>query len=369
MNQDNTARLKEEFRFAAKGARCRTATFINPNFAALGQFEWMEGECANGRDWDIKMMKIIPGYGTGDELIVEQKYLPEYRGLTFGAVVLKMAEYQRAQKALGFLVDENDAAAQAGAPHFHDIAGQAGIVFNTDGDPVAPVQGLIVQPGRFPISAFKAAAACMERHDILPVTAGLSSARSFDEEMQVAKIVDILNGMMVSLERHATESVLKWGSNPFRPGYFYFTKSFDSGFEQLRRLEQPLPVIDSLDVRLSLFKFHAFRIAGAWALQAIKNGGSYYGERRSKAVVEDALHRCQDAVQSIKPELGTDMSIMDFSKAITVDPLGAQHPDLQPLKDIVSAIEALPSPEKTACRLKSAHFRYNFPFILCHWHH
>lgn len=349
MNQDNSTRLKEEFRFAAKGARCRTATFINPNFAALGQSEWMEAECANGRDWNIKTMKIVPGYATGGELLVEQNYLSEYCGLTFGAIVLKMVEYERAQNALGFLSDENDTAAQAGAPPFREIAVRAGIVFNADGDPVASVHGLVVQPGRYPISAFRAAYDAMQMNRKAPAlttpgTLPIQRRLSCDQMMDEIKIASLLNEITNELKEMATGSVLGWaGGNPFRPGYSYFVKFFDKKFAELRRMEQPFSPIENFDARLNLFKFHAFRIAGAWAVHTIKNGKSAYSKRRSIAVVEDALHRCQEAAQAIGPGIEIDLSVMDFSQASKGD-ASDPVPDLGVLKEMVAAIEALSVP-------------------------
>ena len=364
MNQDNATRLKEEFRFAVKGARCRTAGFINPHLAALGQSEWMEAECANGRDWDIKTLKATPGEAPGDELMVEQHYLPAYRGLSFGAAVLELAEYQRAQSALGLLTDDDDIAAQAGAPHFREVAERAGIVFNAEGDPVAPDHGLVTQPGRYPISALKKAYDFEQERprESMPETLQGRSLQTlppttphsehYIRQVLLGRVTGVLNELIRDHKEKAASEALSDHYDglpvPYLPEYFMFAKSFDKRMARLRSKE--FSEFTQLTAGLDHFTFHTFRLSAAWILHNISRGAHYSNREKAQEALQDAIKRCQGAAELIQPGIKLDMSdLLDFSKArksrqyrgITQTEL-----DDSALQDV---IEALKLPPRSPC--------------------
>ncbi|MGZ9098036.1 MAG: hypothetical protein ACXW30_07060 [Micavibrio sp.] len=321
MNQDNATRLKEEFRFAAKGARCRTATFINPNFAALGQRDWMEAECANGKSWDIKIMKFSPPENLNENPdeggVIEQAYLNAHRDISFGSAILKLTEYQQGQKALGFLPDAADTGQIAGAPLFTPMAEKVGIAFDVDGNPVAPVKGLITVSGRYPASAFnkvQSALADLAR----PVSTALAPVHveiSIDEALRRKKIVGILTTLVAEMKEMKGDPlgsiiVIDLGLFFIRgtkyqsfkgTKYQSFAKKFDESYANIQKITGPQSpyrqddFMRYLKQKLDLFEFHTFQIAAA----SIIDRGTW------NTSLKDSIRRCEVAWEKVNP--GTEM--------------------------------------------------------------
>ena len=320
MDQDNTTRLKEKFRFAEAGARCRTASFINPSLASLGQSEWMEAECSTGQGWDIKIMKLYPSSVENQSAEIEQTYLEAQRNLSFGAMVLKLTEYQKAQAALGFPEDPQDSGQITGARPYRDLAEEAGIAFDVSGEPVAPVQGLITIAGRYPADAFMKAQKAVSMYaatalTITDQTVSGSTALSvpaaefpMEEILKYKKIVGLLttlaekvksDGGRNILDKEHTDYVIFYYSSP---KYNAIEYKLDAVFAEIGKLvKSPDGMPDFLKERLNLFEFQTFRIMSSSIISLFENNGSHANDKKSNAALKSSMQRCEAAWKKINP--------------------------------------------------------------------
>lgn len=320
MDQNNATRLKEKFRFAKAGARCRTAGFINPSLASLSQSEWMEAECSTGQGWDIKIMKLYPSSVENQSAEIEQTYLEAHRNLSFGAMVLKLTEYQKAQAALGFPQDPQDSGRITGARDYRDLAEEAGIAFDVSGEPIAPVQGLITIAGRYPADAFMKAqnAASMFAATALTITeqtvsgsAALSvPATEFpmEEILKYKKIVGLLTTLAEKvkseggrnvLDKDCTDYVIFYSSSP---KYNAIEYKLDAVFAEIGKLAKGSDgMSDFLKERLNLFEFQTFRITSTSIISLFEKDGSHANDKKSNAALKSSMQRCEAAWKKINP--------------------------------------------------------------------
>jgi|GEM_PF-5423426 hypothetical protein len=149
--------LRHDFARSAGGRdRARTATFININLDALGVCEWMEAFSVNGTDWALKRMVLHPDESGG---VVRQYTQKQYPNINFGEALYHLSEYEDAQAALGFIIDEDDRGQVTGVALFRDVAMAEGIPHDVNGRLVVPQKGHIVEDGAYPVGAFAVAAA------------------------------------------------------------------------------------------------------------------------------------------------------------------------------------------------------------------
>jgi hypothetical protein len=324
--QDNQNRLQHDFHYAALGARCRTFTFINPNLAELGHYEWLESECADGRTWDIKTMKATVHGDAPDDIQVQQIYLDGAQGLNFGAMVLKLSDYQKAQDALGFLRDESDLGALAGADHFRDVAVKQGIAFNENDEPVAAQNGLIRKSGTYAITAFAAAsaiqtavatvdAAAVVPVDLkLPVMAG--PPLTTQERKAMTDCVTTLNRIAEKLEHKLNyNDLLHCNSMMGIPGFSkssftIFVSTFDGLMAPILANKEDSPRLAQITQDLQLFTYQVFRMMGRNMTSSFEEGGSHYNDKKTSALIEQARTRCMLALEKVSP--GASSAVFDL---------------------------------------------------------
>lgn len=315
-NQTNKQRLLTDFRFAAPGARCRSATFIDPALPTLSQCEWMEAECENGRTWALKILRAAPG--PGGELLVRQTYLETDGDLNFGAAVVRLHDYEQAQKALGYLPDSTDTGAQAGALPYNELASRHGIVFTTDGAPVASKCGLITVPGTYPIAAFKQAAqkeqdisqddsllSSIPNTSLAPVhnekqdkvlTRGSVFMRNaiFDAEKNSKKLLNVdLDGGFFVL-------VVQGGA----PVYAAFERKFTAELADIKRQIQSAGPLPDFEQTLEQFNFNFFRFLGQCAqTQLLSNHGELVRIGKCEKALADMYGHCQASAAKLQKNL------------------------------------------------------------------
>ncbi len=419
MDKEDRKRLTD-ICYAARGERCRTRTFINPNLGDAPHYEWMEAECQNGRDWAIKIMKAtlpvvapeepanrqvfmpydqgwskhgvtafgpllsdiceyeknnkggslrfevysangkdwflnvahdVHPYAAKADSIVSRHYLTKARsGVTFGAAILKLAEYETAQQALGFLIDSDDYAEQAGAPHFTKIAERGGIVFNVAGEPVAPLNGLLTASGQYPISAFKAAydfaqSGAMESSSPVDIA---NQVQGTPMKMIAAALEEISDNM-----HDGTSLALKYNAMQHLR-YHDFSSRFERVIAYAEDLAAQNALPPSVNENLQHFKFHTYRLCGAWMMETMKREGGFSDGR---SFLAQAIARCTDAAKIIMPGVALNMDeVMNFARAKSPDWDIADRTSLKAIIEIFKN-DAAVLPAQGA-RLESAHVSY-----------
>lgn len=356
MDQDNAILLKEKFRYAVAGARCRTASFINPSMVELDRAEWMEGECPDARGWCVKIMKFFPGDQV-DGGSIEQTYLSDYRSMSFGEMVLKLTEYEEAQNKLGFLIDPADRGQVAGAPLFRDLAEKQGMAFTLKGQPVAPIHGLITVPGRYPADAFKkvsqvssAFALVRQDHGGENSFALTTPAQQLDlaEQLTVKKIAAFLNKITNALEENGTRYSLMNTGLSFSPKFNKFVRAFDEAFGKIADLRQSLRNTTSLETSefiskdLELFHFQVFRLSTSWIIYQFANDADYADSKKAEKALQLSHRRCAAAWEVLHPDTDFDADkVFDFSKAAKNLHRNYPDPDTSELDRIVTELQTL----------------------------
>lgn len=358
-HDDNQARLMGNFTYAVHGGRCRTATYINLNLVELGQFEWLEAECADGRGWDLKVMKAAPAPGYDDELQIQQIYLEDYRHMNFGAMVLKLAAYQKAQSTLGFILDADDSGNLAGARLFRDLAEEQGIVFNMAEEPVAPEYGLITKPGIYlsrafnlaanahnvaventPTERFQAAVTASQNNPTLAVIPAGSELSSRDRK----NIADC----MIALNRAVDIVIHKGTNNPLYvddiqtfisvPRYKVFVKQFEELLTPLRKNTMNYPPFALLGPHLNSFTYQAYRIVGRHMKANFEGSLTGYKDKKVNAMLDDARQRCSIALERVSP--GASSKVFDLLAYDEGNIETQKENDLAELRRIVAGVLA-----------------------------
>lgn len=321
--QDNQNRLLHDFHYAAPGARCRTVTFINPNLAEFGHYEWLESECADGRTWDIKTMKATVHGDAPDDIQVQQIYLDNAQGLNFGAMVLKLSDYQKAQEALGYLRDESDLAALAGAGHFRDVAMKQGIAFNENNDPIASQGGLIRTSGTFAITAFAAASALKSESNqlVLPESLQLPTPvagppLTVQERKSMTDCMTTLNRIAELLAQRLFSDDLLLSSSVFaipswsKSNYTVFVSQFDALMAPIWENKTASARLAQISPELNLFTYQVFKIMGTRMTYNFEQGDTHYSDKKTAALIESARERCAQALETVSP--GASSSVLDL---------------------------------------------------------
>lgn len=365
--QENKTRLLHDFHYAALGGRCRTATYINPNLVDLGQYEWLEAECADGRGWDLKVMKAAPALGYDDELQIQQIYLEECRHMNFGAMVLKLTSYQKAQESIGYIIDANDSGNIAGARLFRDLAEEQGIVFNMADEPVAPEYGLITKPGVYLSRAFNIAAANPKNMPMAPLSLVTEGAPEGHIQAVVAAPQNNLtlpaipvgsalsardrkhiSECMIALNRAVDIVVSKGMNNPLYcddrqklievPRYKVFVSLFEELILPLRQNKANFPPFSLLKPHLDSFTYQAFRIVGRHMKADFERGLTKYKDKKVNAMLDDARQRCSIALERVSR--GASSKVFDLFAYDEGDIEAQKVNDLAELRGIVTRILA-----------------------------
>lgn len=145
---DNHRRLTTDFTHAARGARMRSASFVKDG-DVLDRHEWLEAQCHDGQNWLLKIMRWAPDAGDGAGPVLNMISLDRETPLNFGMAVLELHDYEYAQGLLGFTRDPGDKGQVFGAPGFRALAPLHGIVFYTDGTPVATENAMLLYDGDY----------------------------------------------------------------------------------------------------------------------------------------------------------------------------------------------------------------------------
>lgn len=149
--------VRQDFaRVSGGNDRARTATFININLDDLGSAEWMEAYSLNGSDWTLKRMVLQPNEAGG---VIQQHTQKQHAPMKFISMLQRLAEYEDAQAALGYVLDGDDRGQATGAPLFRAVAKAEGIPHDANGRLVIPQKGHIIDDGVYPIEAFAVASA------------------------------------------------------------------------------------------------------------------------------------------------------------------------------------------------------------------
>lgn len=168
------AGLRDNFSRCTSGDRARTTGFINVNLQSLGQCEWMEAYSTDGRNWALKRM--VWSSGAPDALqdgpVIHQHPQKQYAPMNFGMAMYYLAQYETAQRALGFLSDPDDRGQATGSPLFRDLAKAEGIPQDVHGNLVLPVKGHVVDEGIYPVEAFRIAAGAAAKNPCPAPVAG-----------------------------------------------------------------------------------------------------------------------------------------------------------------------------------------------------
>ena len=349
--QENKNRLLRDFHYAALGGRCRTSTYINPILADLAQYEWLEAECADGRFWDVKVMKATVTGGAPEDIKVQQTYLDTASQLNFGAMILKLSDYQKAQAALGYLRDESDLGALAGAVHFRDAAVPQGIVFDASDDPIASQNGLIRKSGTYAITAFAAVstAVVVAEQTVTPEDFKLPSVVSgppltAHDRKLMTDCITSLNRITENLAKRLTYDDLLC-SNSFyaipsfsKSNYTVFVSQFDSLMAPIRANKTGSARLAQITQELDFFAYQVFRMLGQRMKANFESGQGHYSDKKTNTLIDLARERCMLALEKSSP--GASSTVLDlFAYETGADVKEQKSQDMANLRRTIDRIQ------------------------------
>ena len=342
------AGLRDNFPRCTSGDRARTAGFINVNLQSLDQCEWMEAYSTDGRNWSLKRM--VWSAGAPDALqdgpVIHQHPQKQYAPMNFGMAMYYLAQYETAQRAMGFLPDPDDRGQATGSPLFRELAKAEGIPQDVHGNLVLPVKGHVVDEGIYPVEAFRIAASAAQKNPrpAQPVTgkvlalSGTSGIfKTIDEngpytlsedEQKMLRRFSRYQGETIKLLAETDLSKLLENKNHlfgYKSAYHSLMEHYlaDRAVRSLNNSDDvtaimPGKLISFLKCQLVLFDFLASRILlSSIARQLPKPPAN---SQRAEKVFQEAQLYCQKRIDMLGPAIaGEEMLAADGLAALNFE--------------------------------------------------